>query len=345
MKTRYAVFRRKSGIFFLEDRVLKKQNSLKTRDAQTAHRICHASNEALRQPAINLQIARAYLMARDPDCVNRTWQTVMDAVAQTKRGDTRPRWERAMKQGPFDFIRRLKLIETQPDHFLAALSKGSVSTNIFLRRLHNFALGMDWLPKSIIPQRLWPKIEFREKRAITRPEHEKILAGERNPEWHMYYKLLWHLGGSQSDIARLRAEDVDWEKQAIGFFRMKTGSVVHIHFGPEIAGLLNDLPGEGFIFPRIAAMKETDRAKAFIRRLALVGVSGVSLHSYRYACAYCSLICNVGSLGSIANQDTIISSRPPPGRCTTRTMADCAGSTTASSRRTGEDRRLGLVRR
>jgi hypothetical protein len=55
----YLVFRRNNGIFFLEDRLLKKQNSLKTRDAETARRICHAKNEALRQPAINLQIARA----------------------------------------------------------------------------------------------------------------------------------------------------------------------------------------------------------------------------------------------------------------------------------------------
>ena len=165
MKKRYLVFRRNSGIFFLEDRLLKKQNSLKTRDAETARRICYVKNEALRQPAINLQIARAYLMASDPNCVNRTWHNVMDAVAQTKRGNTLLRWERAMKETPFDLIRGMKLIETQPEHFLDALSKGTVSTNIFLRRLHNFALGMDWLPKTIIPQRCWPKIEFREKEA------------------------------------------------------------------------------------------------------------------------------------------------------------------------------------
>jgi integrase len=285
MKTRYFVFRRNNGIFFLEDRLLKKQNSLKTRDAETARRICHARNEALRQPAINLQIARAYLMASDPNCVNRTWQNVMDAVAQTKKGNTLLRWESAMRETPFDLIRGMKLIETQPEHFLDVLSKGRVSTNIFLRRLHNFALGMDWLPKTIIPQRRWPKIKFREKRGITHEEHEKILAGERNSEWHAYYNLLWHLGGSQSDIAVLRAEDVDWEMQVVSFFRMKTGSVVQIHFGPEIAGILSDLPGEGSIFPRIAVMKETDRAKAFIRRCALVGVSGVSLHCYRYAWA------------------------------------------------------------
>ena len=32
MKERYLVFQRKNGIFFLEDRLRKKQNSLKTRD-------------------------------------------------------------------------------------------------------------------------------------------------------------------------------------------------------------------------------------------------------------------------------------------------------------------------
>lgn len=87
MKDRYLVFQRKNGIFFLGDRLLKKQTSLKTRDKATARRICHAKNEALRQPAINL------------------------------------------------------------------LSKGTASTNIVLRRLHHFALDLDWLPKAILPRR------------------------------------------------------------------------------------------------------------------------------------------------------------------------------------------------
>jgi len=45
-----------------------------------------------------------------------------------------------------------------------------------------------------------PKIKFRPKRAITLEEHEKILAGERNPQLLSYYQLLWHLGGSQTDV-------------------------------------------------------------------------------------------------------------------------------------------------
>jgi integrase len=285
MKERYLVFQRRNGIFFLEDRLLKKQNSLRTRDKEAARRIGHAKNEALRQPAINLKIAQAYLMAGDPNYVNRTWQQVMDTVAQTKKGNTRRRWERAMREAPFDLVRDLKLIETQAEHFLNVLSNGGISTNVFLRRLHNFVLDMDWLPKPIIPRRQWPKVEFKDKRGITTEEHQKILAGERNPEWHAYYKLLWHIGGSQTDIANLRAEDIDWEMKGIGFNRMKTGSVVQFSLGEELASILSDLPGEGFLLPRIAKMKESDRAKAFIRRCGLVGVSGVSLHSYRYAWA------------------------------------------------------------
>jgi integrase len=266
----------------VENDITRKQESLRTRDRAVAKRILHARNEAHQQPAINLQIARAYLMVGDPGSTTRTWQSVMDAVAQTKNGGTRLRWERAMMEHPFDVIRQVKLIETRPDHFLCMFAKGTVCTNIFLRRLHNFALDMDWIPKAIMPRKQWPKIKFKDKRGITHKEHEKILAGERNSEWRAYYSLLWHLGGSQSDVANLRAEDVDWEMKVISFNRMKTGSVVQLHFGAILANLMNDLPGEGFIMPRIARMKASYRAKAFSRRRDLVGLSGVSLHSYRY---------------------------------------------------------------
>jgi hypothetical protein len=69
------------------------------------------------------------LVAGDPNYVNRTWQSVMDAVAQIKKSNTLLRWKSAMREIPFDSIRGLKLIETQPEHFLDALSIGRVSTN------------------------------------------------------------------------------------------------------------------------------------------------------------------------------------------------------------------------
>lgn len=66
VKLRYRLFQRSNGIYFIEDRVSYKQNSLQTRDKLTAQRIFNAKNEAGHQPAINLQIARAYLTASDP---------------------------------------------------------------------------------------------------------------------------------------------------------------------------------------------------------------------------------------------------------------------------------------
>jgi hypothetical protein len=43
-----------------------RQESLRTRDRAEAKRLFAAYNEAHEQPAINLQIARAYLTATDP---------------------------------------------------------------------------------------------------------------------------------------------------------------------------------------------------------------------------------------------------------------------------------------
>ena len=56
------------------------------------------------------------------------------------------------------------------------MEKGKVSTNIYLRRIHNFSLGMNWLPCPIIPKRMWPGFKFKDKRAITLHEHQKIVA-------------------------------------------------------------------------------------------------------------------------------------------------------------------------
>src|SRR5436853_2040377 len=66
---------------------------------------------------------------------------------------------------------------------------------------------------------------------------------------------------------------------------MKTGSQAMIRFGDSVAQILQRRPATGYLFPQIVHWKESDRAKAFIRRCRLVQVSGVSLHSYRYAWA------------------------------------------------------------
>lgn len=285
MKSRFRLFRRSSGIYFVEDRVTKKQESLRTRDKHAATRIFHARNEAHEQPAINLQIARAYLTASDPMIVNRTWQQALDEIIKTKQGSTQYRWQTAAKDPAFDGIRKVKLLETQAEHFLRVLEKGTVSTNVHLRKLHNFCLDMSWLPWPVIPKRQWPKVKFKEKRGITWEEHLNILAAEKNPERKAFYQLCWHLGASQGDIANLVASDVDWEAGTVSYQRRKTGVPVVVHLGKQGLNLLADLPGEGPLFPYLSRVRTGDRATEFFQRCKGLGIEGVSLHSYRYAWA------------------------------------------------------------
>ena len=50
---------------------------------------------------------------------------------------------------------------------------------------------MNWISEPFVPSRQWPKMDFKEKRAITQAEHEAIVANEKNPERRAYYQLVW----------------------------------------------------------------------------------------------------------------------------------------------------------
>ena len=67
--------------FYTCDNLTGQQHSLRTRDKADALRLLHAWNEAHQQPSINLQMANACLMVGDPEAARRTWQHVMDAMA------------------------------------------------------------------------------------------------------------------------------------------------------------------------------------------------------------------------------------------------------------------------
>ena len=38
---------------------------------------------------------------------------------------------------------------------------------------------------------------------------------EPNPERRDFYELCWHMGGSQTDIASLAADSIDWRNRVI----------------------------------------------------------------------------------------------------------------------------------
>ena len=191
MKQQFSLYRR-NGIYYAQNTQNGKQESLRTRDEADAKALLHSKNEASRQPILNRQIALAYLSATDAAAATRTWKFVMDEMAAIKQGVTRHRYDIAWKDPAFELIGKLPLRETNAEHFLKVLRTGTVSTNHYLRRLHNFALEMNWLPKSVVPRRQWPKAVHKEKRAIMQAEHETIIANEKNSERRAFYQLAWH---------------------------------------------------------------------------------------------------------------------------------------------------------
>ena len=87
MKRRFTLYRRKlGGMFYIQDTETGKQESLGTKDRAEAASILNARNEAVRQPHLNLQIAKAYLAGTDSAISTRTWQEAMDALIGTKKG-------------------------------------------------------------------------------------------------------------------------------------------------------------------------------------------------------------------------------------------------------------------
>lgn len=285
MKNRYRVFRRGWGTYYCEDLATKKQESLKTRDKDEAFRLVAARNETDEAPGFSRHLARVYWKAGDPEAAKRTWQHVMNEIPKLKRDDTRTRWLTAIKDSAFDLIRNLVVLETQAQDFIKVLEEGSVSTNVYLRRIHNFALDMDWLPWPVLPKKRWPAVRFKQKRAIKLEEHLAIISRELNEERKAFYELAWHLGASQSDIAFLDAKDVNWKERVVAFSRKKTGTKVLQFFDDQTSEVLRRLPSCGPLFPYLRTVRAGDRATEFKQRCAGLKIKGVSLHCYRYAWA------------------------------------------------------------
>jgi integrase len=287
MKARYRLICRgiRGGAYYCVDTTTGKRTSLGTNDADAARQIIDARNNSERQPILNLQIAKAYLAGSDNGIKTRTWQQAIEALTNMKKGANQHRWKTAAKDKAFAILLSQVIIETKGETLLKVLQMGTVSTNVYLRRLHNFSLDMTWLPWPVLPKKRWPAVEFKEKRGITLAEHLAIIARETNPERKAFYKLAWHLGASQSDLAFLEAEDVDWDNHVISYKRMKTGTVAIMRFDEDMAEILRDLPGNGPLFPYLRSVRSGDRATEFKQRCEGLGITGVSLHSYRYAWA------------------------------------------------------------
>src|SRR4051812_45132331 len=96
---RFILFRR-GDVFYCEDRTTRKQTSLRTRDENEAVTLLHARNKSVRQPVLNLQIARAYLSAGDP-ALNAVHGSMSWSKSFRPRPAARERWDYAIKDQAF----------------------------------------------------------------------------------------------------------------------------------------------------------------------------------------------------------------------------------------------------
>lgn len=290
MKSVYRLYRR-NGVYCTFHAATGKRESLHTRDEREARTLLAAKLETERQPVLNLKMARVYLAGSDPKASSRTWADVLEQIVASKKDENHRRWEVFVKHKPCQKLWNRIVIETRSEDFLAVLNGGKVSTNKFLRVLHNFAQDMGWLQAPVIPKRQWPKVVYAPKRAITLEEHQRINERETNPERQLLYELAWHTGAAQSDLANLHGEDINWTDKTISFIRKKTKQPVLIHFGADTEEVLLKLPQQGALFPYLATVRAGDRATEFGQRCRGLNIKGVTLHSYRYAWAERARIC------------------------------------------------------
>src|SRR5208282_2637467 len=160
MKTRYRLTRRgiRGNKFYCVDTTTGKRTSLRTANEDEARQIVEARNNSERQPVLNLQIAKAYLAGTDNGIATRTWQQAIESLASTKQAANQHRWKTAAKDKAFVPLMPRIIIETSGELLLKVLQTGTVSTNVFLRRLHNFCVDMNWLPWPLIPKRQWTAV-------------------------------------------------------------------------------------------------------------------------------------------------------------------------------------------
>ncbi len=135
-KERYRVVRlgNRNGRFYCKDKLTGSRTSLKTTDRQEAELLVQHKNQAIQNAHINRRIGMAYLSTADPMLTKRVWQDVMDDIVQDKQGPTLHRWKTAIKDSAFDPIRKQVVVTTATDDFMGVLRKGTISTNVFLRR-------------------------------------------------------------------------------------------------------------------------------------------------------------------------------------------------------------------
>ena len=152
MQERFRMFRRAGGNFYSRDKITGRSESLGTADRPHAKQLLAARNQATAQPQLNRTMAKAYLSAKSPDLLTRTWADVTEHYTTSGVESTRKRKATAFRSRPFALLRAVTLVDTEAGHLLAVLQheRAGNSTHHYLRRLHNYALHLGWLFRRVV---------------------------------------------------------------------------------------------------------------------------------------------------------------------------------------------------
>jgi integrase len=288
MRERYRMYQRNGGNFYAKDRKTGKTISLATADQREATRLLAAKNQSHGAALPQRGDGQGLSQRSESGVPVANLGQLIELVAQGYEGPTAKRWKKFAKSDPLKMLVNLPLYLTDAVHILAVLDhkKAGVSTNVWLRIRHNRALDLGWLLAPALNKRLWPKVKYKGRRGITVEEHARVLASENIEDYRQFFRLLWETGGSQTDIANLTTDDIDWPNERIYYSRRKLasggGGRATLAMGEEIQKVLRSLPTVGPLFPRLRLLGENIRAGHFCKVCQRAGVTGVSLHSYRY---------------------------------------------------------------
>jgi integrase len=146
------------------------------------------------------------------------------------------------------------------------------------------------------------------RRAVTESEHLALVEAANEAEWKLYLRLLGFSGASQTDAARMSADNLDWSHRILTYHRAKLDDrdlpPARLAIGKGMEEVLRLLPSSGPLFPKLREMDDRARACTFWKLCKRLKFEGISLHSYRYSWAERAKVMGMpqrwaqGSLGS-----------------------------------------------
>jgi len=285
MKRNFKLFRR-GMVFYSEEIGTGKRKSLKTGNKREAEQILAAQNATHGNAALRFKMAEAFLSTVDKRLTERKWEDVIREFSEHGGESTIERKKRVFRNPAFEELKTKKILETTPEDFFHVTRHRTTAVILYLQQIQNYSLDLGYLLQPVLPSKRFPRpLHKQTKRAITRDEHRMFLDAEKNEERRAFYEMLWWTGAAQSDCADLQAEDFDLKLEVLVFTRQKTKSICRLHFGDGVKSLLLRLPRSGYLFPKMREGTWRTRAAEFGRRRRLLKLSGISLHSYRYAWA------------------------------------------------------------